>query len=85
MSFVFPSKGQHDADELIRVVDYLDALGTCVETDVCDAEVVRRHLTEYVDRITCLYEAPLRRLREEHGLSSLGIAMQAISVKEGCN
>lgn len=72
---IFPEDGSVNSDHLIRVVDYLDVLGTCIENEICDHLIGQKHFGDYVDSLWCLYQAPIKRLRQEYGLSSLGIGM----------
>lgn len=85
LSFVFPNGESVRADSLVRVIDYLDVLGTCVKNEVCDKDVVRNHFGSYVQNLSCLYQAPIERLRSEHNLTHLGIGMKELSVGvSGC-
>lgn len=79
LSFVFPKGKAIRADNLVRVIDYLDVLGTCVKNRVCDGLVVRDHFGDYVRNLICLYQAPINRLRIEHNLTHLGISMSELS------
>lgn len=80
LSFIFPSGKEARANSLVRVIDYLDVLGTCIKNKVCDGEVIRDHFGEYARNLNCLYQAPLERLRSKHNLSQLGIGMRELSL-----
>lgn len=78
LSFTFPKGEAPTTDDLIKVVDFLDLIGACVEAQVCYRGIVERHLGNYVKNLNCLYQAPLKNLRKTHNLAHLGIAMQEI-------
>ncbi|MEZ5879159.1 MAG: hypothetical protein R3D35_00615 [Nitratireductor sp.] len=72
MSFTIESTGGTGTDNFIRVVDFLDVVGTCVETGICNKTIITRHLGDFTENLLCLYQAPLKVLRGERGLETLG-------------
>lgn len=81
MSFIFPSGKAPNTDNLIRTVEFLDLIGTCVSALVCDKMIMEKHFGEYVSALSCLYQAPLKRLRTDQNLSNLGVSMKALLPK----
>lgn len=72
LSFTIESPGGNGTNNLIRVVDFLDVVGTCVETGICNKTIITTHLGDFTKNLLCLYQAPLKVLHGERGLETLG-------------
>ena len=70
---IFPAGGNPNATDLIRVVEQLDIIATCIKTNACDREIVENQLSSYVQNILCLYKRPLTELRVRFSIPDLGL------------
>ena len=75
---IFPGGGGKGSTDLIRLVERLDVIATCVQRDICDRTIIRQQLGDYAANLLCLYRAPLERLRKDYALPDLGRATVAV-------
>jgi len=82
ISFIFPNNDVPQTDQLITVIDYLDLVGACINEKVCEPEIARKHLGRDAHSFYCLYQAPIKRMREEYLMDNFGVAIENLLPNE---
>ncbi len=80
---IFPTHGGKGSADLIRLVERLDVIATCVRNAICDPAIIRQQLGDYAQNLLCLYRAPLDRLRRDYALPNLGRATGSVLTAGG--
>lgn len=75
---IFPTDGNTNAGDLLRVLDQLDLMGACIKSSVCEGEIISRQVGRYAASLMCLYVRPIDELRDKYEMKSLGTQMMAI-------
>jgi len=70
--FIFPEQKKPNVNDLLRVIEQIDIISTCANTNICEKDIIIDQLGGFIASFHKFYQAPLCRLKVDYLMEDLG-------------